>query len=116
MKVTLKSGVVIEGDKLRVTERDGIVEVVGESGVVIVEGQSESARMRKLLSTPVSEMNLSPRAANALSCAGICTIGQLVVKTEVEMIKWRNFGKCSLNKIKEELSKFGLSLGMNIVV
>ena len=74
----------------------------------------EKSRMRKLLNMSVNEIELSVRAANCLNNANITTVGQLAMKTEAEMLKYRNFGKKSLNEIKEKLSGLGLSLGMNI--
>lgn len=74
----------------------------------------EKARMRKLLNMSVNEIELSVRAANCLNNANITTVGQLAMKTEAEMLKYRNFGKKSLNEIKEKLTSLGLSLGMNI--
>jgi DNA-directed RNA polymerase subunit alpha len=56
---------------------------------------------------------LSVRAANCLNNANITTVGQLAMKTEQEMLKYRNFGKKSLNEIKEKLAALGLSLGMS---
>ena len=53
-------------------------------------------------------------AANCLKNANIQTIGELVQKTEAEMLKTKNFGRKSLNEIKEILSSMGLSLGMKI--
>ena len=52
------------------------------------------------------------RAANCLNNANITTVGQLAMKTEAEMLKYRNFGKKSLNEIKDKLAELGLSLGM----
>ena len=60
----------------------------------------------------VNEIELSVRAANCLNNANITTVGQLAQKTEAEMLKYRNFGKKSLNEIKDKLSQLGLSLGM----
>jgi len=60
----------------------------------------------------VNEIELSVRAANCLNNANITTVGQLAQKTEQEMLKYRNFGKKSLNEIKEKLAALGLSLGM----
>ena len=54
----------------------------------------------------------SVRAANCLNNANITTVGQLAQKSEGEMLKYRNFGKKSLNEIKEKLSTLQLSLGM----
>jgi DNA-directed RNA polymerase subunit alpha len=54
------------------------------------------------------------RSANCLQNANIRFIGELVQKTEAEMLKTKNFGRKSLNEIKETLSSLGLSLGMTI--
>src|SRR5271169_5022778 len=72
----------------------------------------EKAKMKKLLNMSVNEIELSVRAANCLNNANITTVGQLAMKTEAEMLKYRNFGKKSLNEIKEKLQQLGLSLGM----
>src|SRR6266849_1281129 len=74
----------------------------------------EKSRMKKLLNMSVNEIELSVRAANCLNNANITTVGQLAMKTEAEMLKYRNFGKKSLNEIKEKLAALGLGLGMNI--
>ncbi|MEW6159159.1 MAG: DNA-directed RNA polymerase subunit alpha [Verrucomicrobiota bacterium] len=74
----------------------------------------ERAKLKKLLNMSVNEIELSVRAANCLNNANITTVGQLAMKTEAEMLKYRNFGKKSLNEIKEKLAGLGLSLGMNI--
>jgi DNA-directed RNA polymerase subunit alpha len=74
----------------------------------------EKVRLRKLYNMSVNEIELSVRAANCLNNANITTVGQLAMKTESEMLKYRNFGKKSLNEIKEKLAGLGLSLGMNI--
>ena len=74
----------------------------------------DRARMKKLLNMSVNEIELSVRAANCLNNANITTVGQLAMKTEAEMLKYRNFGKKSLNEIKEKLTALGLGLGMNI--
>ena len=55
----------------------------------------------------VEELELSVRAYNCLKAANIKTIGELVSKSENEMLKYRNFGKKSLNEIKEVLTKYG---------
>src|SRR5580765_1920407 len=74
----------------------------------------EKAKMKKLLNMSVNEIELSVRAANCLNNANITTVGQLAMKSESEMLKYRNFGKKSLNEIKEKLAALALSLGMNI--
>jgi len=60
----------------------------------------------------VNEIELSVRAANCLNNANITTVGQLAMKSEQEMLKYRNFGKKSLNEIKDKLQALGLALGM----
>jgi DNA-directed RNA polymerase subunit alpha len=60
----------------------------------------------------VNEIELSVRAANCLNNANITTVGQLAQKTEAEMLKYRNFGKKSLNEIKDKLQQLQLGLGM----
>lgn len=62
----------------------------------------------------VDSLELSVRAANCLENANIKYIGELVTKTEAEMLKTKNFGRKSLNEIKDILSEMGLSLGMKI--
>src|SRR5881398_657188 len=74
----------------------------------------ENIKLKKLLNMSVNEIELSVRAANCLNNANITTVGQLAQKTEAEMLKYRNFGKKSLNEIKEKLAALGLTLGMNI--
>ena len=73
----------------------------------------EKTKMKKLLNMSVNEIELSVRAANCLNNANITSVGQLAMKTEQEMLKYRNFGKKSLNEIKDKLQALGLSLGMN---
>jgi len=79
------------------------------------EAQSEeNAELKKMLNMSVNEIELSVRAANCLNNANITTVGQLAMKSEAEMLKYRNFGKKSLNEIKDKLSELGLALGMQI--
>jgi DNA-directed RNA polymerase subunit alpha len=66
------------------------------------------------LNRSVEELELSVRSYNCLKNANIQTIGELVQKTESEMLKTKNFGRKSLNEIKEILASMGLSLGMKI--
>lgn len=79
-----------------------------------VEVSEEQNKLRKLLNMSVNEIELSVRAANCLNNANITTVGELAMKTEQEMLKYRNFGKKSLNEIKAKLEQLGLSLGMKI--
>ncbi|MFL6584761.1 MAG: DNA-directed RNA polymerase subunit alpha [Chthoniobacterales bacterium] len=72
----------------------------------------ENMKLKKLLNMSVNEIELSVRAANCLNNANITTVGQLAQKSEAEMLKYRNFGKKSLNEIKDKLQQLGLGLGM----
>jgi DNA-directed RNA polymerase subunit alpha len=79
---------------------------------VVDKQDEEKTKLKKLLNMSVNEIELSVRAANCLNNANITTVGQLAMKTEQEMLKYRNFGKKSLNEIKEKLAALGLTLGM----
>ena len=87
-----------------------------EVGVTQAETQDEEQirEVNKNLYRSVNELELSVRAANCLKNANIKTIADLVQKTEVEMLKTKNFGKKSLNEIKEILSEMGLNLGIRV--
>ena len=74
----------------------------------------ESAKLNENLFKGVDELELSVRSANCLKNADIRYIGDLVQKSETEMLKTKNFGRKSLNEIKEILSEMGLSLGMKL--
>jgi len=67
------------------------------------------------LSMPIQELELSVRASNCLESAKVETVGQLVEKTEADLLKIRSFGKTSLREIKRKLADIGLSLGMTEV-
>ena len=79
---------------------------------VVDKQDEEKTKLKKLLNMSVNEIELSVRAANCLNNANITTVGQLAMKSEQEMLKYRNFGKKSLNEIKEKLLGLGLTLGM----
>ncbi len=79
---------------------------------VVDKQDEEKTKMKKLLNMSVNEIELSVRAANCLNNANITTVGQLAMKSESEMLKYRNFGKKSLNEIKDKLTALGLALGM----
>lgn len=87
-----------------------------ELGEIKPEARREEERreINRNLFRSVNELELSVRAANCLKNANIKTIADLVQKTEMEMLKTKNFGKKSLNEIKEILAEMGLSLGMKI--
>ncbi|MBM3239806.1 DNA-directed RNA polymerase subunit alpha [Candidatus Poribacteria bacterium] len=76
------------------------------------EIDEEAEKRRSYLSKPVAELELSVRSANCLEAANIVTIRDLVTKTESDMLKYRNFGRKSLNEIKDILADMGLSFGM----
>jgi len=80
----------------------------------VAEKQAEEDNLSKILSRSVEELELSVRSANCLRNAGISTIGELVKKTEAEMLKTKNFGRKSLGEIKEILNEYGLTFGMNV--
>lgn len=79
---------------------------------VVDKQDEEKSKLKKLLNMSVNEIELSVRAANCLNNANITTVGQLAMKSEQEMLKYRNFGKKSLNEIKDKLQALGLTLGM----
>jgi DNA-directed RNA polymerase subunit alpha len=74
----------------------------------------ETSKLNENLFKSVDELELSVRSANCLKNADIRYIGDLVQKTEAEMLKTKNFGRKSLNEIKEILQEMGLSLGMKL--
>lgn len=76
--------------------------------------EEEDEKLNQNLFRPVSELELSVRSANCLKNANITLIGELVQKTEGEMLKTKNFGRKSLNEIKAILEEMGLSLGMRL--
>jgi DNA-directed RNA polymerase subunit alpha len=78
------------------------------------EEEEKEEKLNENLFRPVSELELSVRSANCLKNANITLIGELVQKTEPEMLKTKNFGRKSLNEIKSILEEMGLSLGMKL--
>jgi len=76
--------------------------------------EEATAPVNENLFRPVSELELSVRASNCLQNASITYIGELVQKTEAEMLRTKNFGRKSLKEIKEILAGMGLQLGMRI--
>jgi DNA-directed RNA polymerase subunit alpha len=87
-------------------------EEMPEIGPERVDGDRE--RMRENLLRSIDELELSVRSYNCLKNADIKTIADLVQKSEAEMLKTKNFGRKSLNEIKELLAEMDLSLGMKI--
>ncbi|NBB73259.1 MAG: DNA-directed RNA polymerase subunit alpha [Bacteroidetes bacterium] len=78
------------------------------------EVDEEVQRIRELLAQPVDELDLSVRSHNCLKAASIKTIGDLVRREEKEMLKFRNFGRKSLQELVEVLEDRGLHFGMNV--
>jgi DNA-directed RNA polymerase subunit alpha len=78
------------------------------------EEVEEKQDLNEYLLRPFDDLELSVRSANCLKNAGIRLIGELVQKTEPEMLKTKNFGRKSLNEIKEILAEMGLSFGMKL--
>lgn len=82
--------------------------------VVVEEERRESPNLNEHLFRSVDDLELSVRSANCLKNANIRHIGELVTKSEAEMLKTKNFGRKSLNEIKELLHEMGLGLGMKV--
>lgn len=78
------------------------------------EVDEESLKIRKLLKMPVDELELSVRSYNCLMAANIKTIGDLVRRDEQEMLKFRNFGRKSLQELTQILEEKGLQFGMDV--
>ncbi len=85
-----------------------------EPDEIVQEQKDEPEPLNPHLFKSVDELELSVRSANCLQNANIRFIGELVQRTEAEMLKTKNFGRKSLNEIKETLGSMGLSLGMTI--
>ncbi len=81
---------------------------------ILPEKTDEPDTLNKVLSRSVEDLELSVRSANCLKNAGINTIGELVRKTEAEMLKTKNFGRKSLSEIKDILGEYDLTFGMDI--
>jgi DNA-directed RNA polymerase subunit alpha len=90
------------------------IEEEGEAEAPVELSEAEREAWWEKLNRSVDEMELSVRSYNCLKNANIRTIGDLVQRSETEMLKTKNFGRKSLNEIKEILSTMGLSLGMKL--
>jgi DNA-directed RNA polymerase subunit alpha len=86
----------------------------GVAAVSAGESEADANQLNRYLLKKVDELELSVRSANCLKNDNIIYIGDLVQKTEAEMLRTPNFGRKSLNEIKEVLSSMGLRLGMDI--
>jgi DNA-directed RNA polymerase subunit alpha len=76
--------------------------------------KAENERMRKILLTNVDDLELSVRSHNCLKAANISTIADLVSKNEIEMLKFRNFGRKSLTELSELVVNLGLTFGIDV--
>ncbi|MDE2039715.1 MAG: DNA-directed RNA polymerase subunit alpha [Elusimicrobia bacterium] len=79
-----------------------------------ISGLPMDAKLKEILGQPIEMIELSSRASNCLKVARIKTIGELVSKRDEELLAVKNFGKKSLDEIKDRLKDMGLSLGMQI--
>jgi len=89
----------------------------GDQEIEIAEEEEideEVLRVRNLLKMRVDELELSVRSSNCLHAANIVTLEDLVRKSEQEMLKYRNFGRKSLNELNAILGELGLSFGMDV--
>ncbi|MBI5629639.1 MAG: DNA-directed RNA polymerase subunit alpha [Elusimicrobia bacterium] len=83
-------------------------------GAAAGDGGSLDVKLKEILSQPIEMIELSSRASNCLKVARIKTIGELVSKRDEELLAVKNFGKKSLDEIKDRLKDMGLSLGMQL--
>ncbi len=81
---------------------------------ILPEKEDEKGNVNEILTRSVEDLELSVRSANCLKNAGINTIGELVQKTEADMLKTKNFGRKSLSEIKDILNEYGLVFGMRL--
>ena len=94
---------------------DGIPQSAGAMiGIAVEPQESDTNQLNRYLLKKVDELELSVRSANCLKNDNIIYIGDLVQKTEAEMLRTPNFGRKSLNEIKEVLAQMGLHLGMEV--
>ena len=96
---------------------EGMTMTSAPTGVTAVssgDADQDANQLNRYLLKKVDELELSVRSANCLKNDNIIYIGDLVQKTEAEMLRTPNFGRKSLNEIKEVLASMGLRLGMDI--
>ena len=79
-----------------------------------VKRTADTEKLRRILAMSVNEIELSVRSANCLNNANITTVGELACKSENDMLKYRNFGRKSLNEIKDKLAALGVGFGAEI--
>jgi DNA-directed RNA polymerase subunit alpha len=93
-------------------QQGGVYEGEGADGAAA--GGPVDAKLREILGQPIEMIELSSRASNCLKVARIKTVGELVSKRDEELLAVKNFGKKSLDEIKDRLKDMGLSLGMQV--
>ena len=107
--VAVASRILVDHFRLFTSIQEEAIETETEEEV-----DEEKQRIRKLLDKSVDELELSVRSSNCLRAAEIKNLGDLVQKSEVEMLKFRNFGRKSLKEIQDILSEMGLHFGMDV--
>lgn len=101
--------------KLLYDHLEVMINIEGNFVPVVVDVRDEKLeKMKQLLRTKVDELELSVRSANCLRAANIVTLGDLVKNQEVDMLKYKNFGRKSLNEIMGILTNMGLTFGMDV--
>src|SRR5207247_2412937 len=114
----IKSGNITPDADIEILDPNVHIATIGEGGKLKIEMRVKNGRgyvqADENFKRSGEELELSVRSYNCLKNADIKTIGELVQKTEAEMLKTKNFGRKSLNEIKEILGEMGLSFGMKI--
>jgi len=95
-------------------ESEEILEIEEEEEEKSEQIDEELMQREAYLDTPVSEIEMSVRSQNCLRRAGIATVREMVQKTETEMLSYKNFGKVSLDELKEIMTEMELSFGMKV--
>ncbi|MDI6735069.1 MAG: DNA-directed RNA polymerase subunit alpha [bacterium] len=103
---------VIQATKILKEQISGFIEFEEEEKPEEAVEDRETEMLKGILRMNIEELELSVRSSNCLKAANIKMLGELVKRTEVEMLKTRNFGKKSLNEIKDKLAVYGVTLGM----
>lgn len=105
---------VLEADPTNVRARVGLKDVLASQNMYYDEDhERREDRRAQVLRTPISEFELSVRSRNCLAKMNIATLGDLVRKSEPELLAYKNFGETSLQEIKDILAQKGLRLGMS---
>ncbi|MDJ0522705.1 MAG: DNA-directed RNA polymerase subunit alpha C-terminal domain-containing protein [Planctomycetota bacterium] len=105
---------VLDADPTNVRARIGLKDVIASQNMYYDEDhERREDRRAQVLRTPITEFELSVRSRNCLAKMNIATLGDLVRKTEPELLAYKNFGETSLQEIKDILAQKGLRLGMS---